>query len=47
MTELQANRAGYAHARELLLDALPKAGFSRVCSPPDGAFYVYLDSQYL
>jgi aspartate/methionine/tyrosine aminotransferase len=41
--ELQANRAGYAHARELLLAALPAAGFPSF-APPDGAFYVYLDS---
>ncbi len=40
--ELQANRAGYAQARELLLAALPQAGFPRF-APPDGAFYVYLD----
>lgn len=41
--ELQANRAGYAHARELLLEALPQAGFPSF-APPDGAFYLYLDS---
>jgi aspartate/methionine/tyrosine aminotransferase len=40
--ELQANRAGYAHARVLLLQALPQAGFPSF-APPDGAFYVYLD----
>jgi aspartate/methionine/tyrosine aminotransferase len=41
--ELQANRARYAQARELLLAGLPKAGFTTF-SPPDGAFYVYLDT---
>ena len=41
--ELMANRAGYARARELLLAGLPGAGFPSF-SPPDGAFYVYLDS---
>ncbi len=41
--ELQANRARYAQARELLLAGLPKAGFPAF-SPPDGAFYVYLDT---
>jgi aspartate/methionine/tyrosine aminotransferase len=40
--ELQANRARYARARELLLEGLPKAGFEGF-SPPDGAFYFYLD----
>ncbi len=43
--ELQANRAGYAQARQLLLDALPQIGFPRF-APPDGAFYVYLDSGF-
>lgn len=41
--ELQANRAQYVTARNLLLNGLPAAGFSHF-SPPDGAFYVYLDS---
>ncbi|MEM9709787.1 MAG: aminotransferase class I/II-fold pyridoxal phosphate-dependent enzyme [Pseudomonadota bacterium] len=40
--ELEANRAVYAKNRELMLDALPKAGFSKI-APPDGAFYVYAD----
>lgn len=43
--ELQANRLGYARARELLLEALPQAGFPRF-APPDGAFYVYLDAGF-
>ncbi len=41
--ELQANRARYAQARGLLLDGLPRAGFHNF-SPPDGAFYVYLET---
>ncbi len=40
--ELEANRATYVKARDLLLAGLPAAGFSSF-SPPDGAFYVYLD----
>jgi len=41
--ELQANRARYAAARKMLLAGLPEAGFENF-SPPDGAFYVYLDT---
>ncbi len=41
--ELQANRANYATAREMLLAGLPAAGFTDF-SPPDGAFYVYLNT---
>jgi aspartate/methionine/tyrosine aminotransferase len=41
--ELEANRARYATARDLLLEGLPRAGFSTF-SPPDGAFYVYLET---
>ncbi len=40
--ELDANLAVYARNRALMLDGLPKAGFSRI-APPDGAFYVYAD----
>lgn len=40
--ELEANRAVYAENRRLLLEGLPRAGFSRI-APPDGAFYVYAD----
>ena len=40
--ELEANRAVYATNRRLMLEGLPKAGFSRI-APPDGAFYVYAD----
>ena len=40
--ELDRNVARYARNRELLLDALPKAGFERI-APADGAFYLYAD----
>jgi aspartate/methionine/tyrosine aminotransferase len=40
--ELQANRAGYVQAREMMLEGLPRAGFTDF-APPDGAFYVYAD----
>ena len=40
--ELQANLAVYAKNRELMLEGLPKAGFTDI-APPDGAFYVYAD----
>lgn len=40
--ELDANLAVYAENRRLMLDGLPKAGFTRI-APPDGAFYVYAD----
>lgn len=40
--ELEANRAVYAANRRLMLDGLPKAGFTRI-APPDGAFYIYAD----
>ena len=40
--ELEANRATYAENRRLMLDGLPKAGFTRI-APPDGAFYIYAD----
>lgn len=42
MEELEANRAIYAENRRLMLEGLPKAGFTRI-APPDGAFYVYAD----
>jgi aspartate/methionine/tyrosine aminotransferase len=38
--ELEAIKAGYAESRRLLLDRLPKLGFSDFY-PVDGAFYVY------
>ncbi len=40
--ELDANRAIYAENRRLMLEGLPKAGFTKF-APPDGAFYVYAD----
>ena len=40
--ELEANRAVYAENRRLMLEGLPKAGFTRL-APPDGAFYIYAD----
>jgi aspartate/methionine/tyrosine aminotransferase len=40
--ELEANKAVYAANRELLLDELPRAGFSKL-APADGAFYFYAD----
>ena len=40
--ELEANRAVYAENRRLMLEGLPKAGFTRI-APPDGAFFIYAD----
>ena len=40
--ELQANVQRYRHSRDLLLAALPGAGFDRL-SPAEGAFYLYAD----
>ena len=40
--ELQSNLAIYRRNRALMLDGLPRAGFTRI-APPDGAFYVYAD----
>jgi aspartate/methionine/tyrosine aminotransferase len=40
--ELEARRAGYRRSRDLLLDALPRAGFDRL-SAAEGAFYLYAD----
>ncbi|MBL4917848.1 pyridoxal phosphate-dependent aminotransferase [Szabonella alba] len=40
--ELEANRAIYAENRRLMLEGLPKAGFTKI-APPDGAFYIYAD----
>jgi aspartate/methionine/tyrosine aminotransferase len=40
--ELGANVAVYAENRRLMLEGLPKAGFTRI-APPDGAFYIYAD----
>lgn len=38
--ELEANRAAYARSRDLLLHALPEAGFPHLAAA-DGAFYLY------
>ena len=40
--ELQGNLEVYRKNRALMLEGLPKAGFTRI-APPDGAFYVYAD----
>jgi aspartate/methionine/tyrosine aminotransferase len=40
--ELEANVRHYARNRALLLDTLPKAGFTRL-APAEGAFYIYAD----
>ncbi len=40
--ELEANLKVYAGNRALMLEGLPKAGFTKI-APPDGAFYVYAD----
>jgi aspartate/methionine/tyrosine aminotransferase len=40
--ELAANRATYAKARQIMIDGLNAAGFTKF-SPPDGAFYMYAD----
>lgn len=40
--ELQANLDVYRQNRALMLEGLPKAGFTNI-APPDGAFYVYAD----
>lgn len=40
--ELQANLDVYRTNRALMLDGLPRAGFTNF-APPDGAFYVYAD----
>jgi aspartate/methionine/tyrosine aminotransferase len=40
--ELKGNLAVYRANRELLLEGLPRAGFTRI-APPDGAFYIYAD----
>ena len=44
--ELDRNVVQYAHNRELLLDALPKAGFHSI-APADGAFYLYADVSHM
>ena len=44
--ELQENLNVYRKNRALMIEGLPKAGFTKF-APPDGAFYVYVDvSEY-
>ncbi len=40
--ELQENLKVYAENRRLMIEGLPRAGFTRF-APPDGAFYFYVD----
>ncbi len=40
--ELQGHIKTYARNREVLIQGLPKAGFTKF-APPDGAFYIYAD----
>lgn len=40
--EMQANLKVYRDNRALMLEGLPRAGFTRI-APPDGAFYIYAD----
>lgn len=40
--EMRENLAVYARNRQLMLEGLPRAGFTNI-APPDGAFYVYAD----
>ncbi|MCG7492022.1 aminotransferase class I/II-fold pyridoxal phosphate-dependent enzyme [Thalassobius sp. Cn5-15] len=40
--ELEANMAVYRRNRQLMLEGLPKAGFTKI-APPDGAFFIYAD----
>ena len=42
VADCEAMRATYAVNRRLMLDGLPKAGFTRI-APPDGAFYIYAE----
>ena len=44
--ELDGNVARYAANRDLLLEALPKAGLDRL-APADGAFYIYAEVDHL
>jgi aspartate/methionine/tyrosine aminotransferase len=44
--ECLANVARYAKNRDILLRALPDAGFDRL-APADGAFYIYADVGHL
>lgn len=46
LEELEGYKAVYARNRALLLEELPKAGFTQIL-PPDGAFYLYADVRHL
>ncbi|MCA0043630.1 pyridoxal phosphate-dependent aminotransferase [Celeribacter litoreus] len=40
--ECEAHVEVYAENRRLMMEGLPKAGFSKI-APPDGAFFIYVD----
>ncbi|WP_372800047.1 pyridoxal phosphate-dependent aminotransferase [Paracoccus seriniphilus] len=40
--EAEENLKVYARNRQLMLEGLPRAGFTRI-APPEGAFYIYAD----
>jgi aspartate/methionine/tyrosine aminotransferase len=44
--ECEANKAVYRRSRDLLVDALPRAGFDRL-TPAEGAFYLFADVAHL
>jgi aspartate/methionine/tyrosine aminotransferase len=44
--ELEGHVARYARNRQLMLDALPALGLTRI-APPDGAFYIWADVAHL
>ena len=44
--ELEAHIARYAANRQLMLDALPAMGLTKI-APPDGAFYIWADVAHL
>ena len=44
--ELEAIKSTYARNRDLLLEALPRAGLTEIV-PADGAFYLYADVRHL
>jgi aspartate/methionine/tyrosine aminotransferase len=46
MEEADLNVKAYARNREMLLNELPKAGFTQL-APSDGAFYIYADIAHL
>lgn len=46
LDEANSHVARYARNREILLEALPKAGITEI-APPDGAFYLYCDISHL